>query len=175
MSRIKKYKHICRNEEFSLPGEHHQVVRILDNKGNNLHQAETPDGCTFLVFLPPKFRRLMWIRTGSYVLVERIENDDKVKAEITKICSPEFIKYLMEHNAWPNEFEVAGCKNSTLSKTEDAYMFVNTNYPEDSQSDSSGESESDSSDESDTENSDGQEYAINEDSESDSKTEAKPT
>ena len=40
-------------------------IQILGGRGNNLHEAESPDGQKFLVSMPTKFRRNVWIKRGE--------------------------------------------------------------------------------------------------------------
>ncbi|XP_066156031.1 probable RNA-binding protein EIF1AD [Euwallacea fornicatus] len=157
-SKKNKCKNIYHTDEFFLP-EHHQVVRILRNKGNYVYQAQASHGCTFLVSTSPKFRRSLWIKTGSYVLVQPIKNHNQAKGEIVQICTPKLIRHLMHANLWPKEFEVAGYRKSRVPKTKNDYICINTNNPKDesgsfddsgfdisfgSEFDNSDESESDS-------------------------------
>ena len=58
MSRVTKLKHVKREletDDFSLPTETQQIVKIVSSKGNNLHEAEPADSTeTFLVSMPNK-------------------------------------------------------------------------------------------------------------------------
>ena len=38
--------------------------KILGGRGNNLHEVETSDGTKFLVSMPSKFRKSVWIKRG---------------------------------------------------------------------------------------------------------------
>jgi hypothetical protein len=55
--------------------------------------------------MPTKFRKTVWVKRGDYMLVEPIEEGNKVKAEIVQILTRDYIKYLKDQNLWPNEFE----------------------------------------------------------------------
>lgn len=111
MSRVARQKHIMRErwtDDYSLPKENQSIVRIMRSKGNNLHEVESgaTDSSeeTFLVSMPPKFRRNMWVKRGDYVLVEPIVEGDKVKAEIVQVLTPEHIKEYTKANIWPQKF-----------------------------------------------------------------------
>ena len=54
--------------------------------------------------MPTKFRKNVWIKRGSYVLVEEIDEGDKVKAEIVRVLSAEHEKEFKKHNLWPKKF-----------------------------------------------------------------------
>ncbi|KAK9875773.1 hypothetical protein WA026_009566 [Henosepilachna vigintioctopunctata] len=107
MSRATKRKHVMREvleDDFSPPKENQQIVRIVASRGNNLHQVEAPDSSTFLVSMPTKFRRNIWVKRGDFVIIEPIVEGDKVKGEIVKILSAEHIKWFKKDNIWPQAF-----------------------------------------------------------------------
>ncbi|KAJ3646332.1 hypothetical protein Zmor_023924 [Zophobas morio] len=126
MSRKTKRKHVFKEvleDDMSLPADHQTIVRILSTKGNNLHEVLAPDQSTFLVSMPTKFRKNVWVKRGNYVLVEPIEEGDKVKAEIVRILTNEHIKYFKEDNVWPAEFDE---KKKSCDGADDD-LLVNTN------------------------------------------------
>lgn len=107
MSRITKRKHVFLSQlydAFSLPKENQKIVTIRRNKGNNLVEAEDENGDQFLVSIPRKYRCNVWIKWGDFVVIDPIEEGDKVKGEIVKILSKEDIKYFTEENVWPERF-----------------------------------------------------------------------
>ncbi|CAF1406434.1 unnamed protein product [Adineta ricciae] len=109
MSATTKMKYVVNEalQRYELPDEKHYIVKIIAPRGNNLHEVVTPNGSTFLVSMPTKFRNTIFIKRGDYVLVEDIEEGDKVKAEIVQILLRDNIKYIRSQNCWPKEFEVA--------------------------------------------------------------------
>lgn len=142
MSRATKRKHVIREvlDVPELPTGKQEVVRVLASRGNNLHSVEDATGSQFLVSMPTKFRRNVWIKRGDFVLVEPIVEGDKVKAEIVRILTLEHVKFLQDNNQWPEQF-----KERKDNKEEDS-LFVNTNrlqrHCTDSTSSSDGSSES---------------------------------
>lgn len=64
--------------ELRVPRENQQIVRLTGGRGNHLHDAETPEGDKFIVSMPTKFRKSVWVKRGDYVLVESIPEGDKV-------------------------------------------------------------------------------------------------
>lgn len=54
--------------------------------------------------MPPKFRKHIWVKRGSYVIAEEIPEGNKVKAEIVRILLHDQIKYFKENNVWPEAF-----------------------------------------------------------------------
>lgn len=137
MSKTTKRKHVFHEvlkDDLSLPSPRQQIVKITNSRGNNLHEVIAADQSTFLVSMPTKFRKNVWVKRGNYVLVEPIEEGDKVKAEIVKILTNEHIKCFKKENAWPPEFE----DKKTSVDNDD--LFVNTNRPhnESSEDETSG-------------------------------------
>lgn len=80
------------------------------------------------VSMPNKFRKNVWVKRGDFILVEPIEEGDKVKAEICKILTPEHIKEYTKAGIWPERF--------AKSKTSSALNNDNAENSNDSNSDS---------------------------------------
>ncbi|XP_017859626.1 PREDICTED: probable RNA-binding protein EIF1AD [Drosophila arizonae] len=100
-------KHVLKEmmeDDYSLPTEQQQIVRVVSSRGNNLHEVESATAENFLVSMPNKFRKNVWVKRGDYILVEPIEEGDKVKAEINKILTPEHIKEFTKAGIWPELF-----------------------------------------------------------------------
>ncbi|CAH1103896.1 unnamed protein product [Psylliodes chrysocephalus] len=147
MSRATRRKHVqleVLHDDFSAPTENQRIVKVLNSRGNNLHEVEAPDKSTFLVSMPTKYRKNVWVKRGDFVLIEPIEEGDKVKGEMVRILTHEHIKYFKKDNVWPKEFDV---KKEEKSDGDD--VFVNTNRPvvdSDETSDSSSDDGSHKSD-----------------------------
>lgn len=41
------------------------LVQVLGGRGNNLHEVENGTGEQYLVSMPTKFRRTVWIKRGK--------------------------------------------------------------------------------------------------------------
>ncbi|EEC03174.1 conserved hypothetical protein [Ixodes scapularis] len=115
----------------------HVTKEILSGKGNNLHEVEDPSGSTYLVSMPTKFRKNIWVKRGDFVIVEPIEEGDKVKAEIVRILYREQVKYIKEEGKWPKAFDDGEAKGDAEHRSpedsdsddDDDDLFVNTNRP----------------------------------------------
>ncbi len=108
MSRVTKRKHVMKEmlaDDFEHPTKSQQIAKVVCSKGNNLHEVEpsTSDE-PFLVSMPTKFRKNVWIKRGDFVIIEPIEEGDKVKAEIVRILTPQHIKEFTKDGIWPNKF-----------------------------------------------------------------------
>ena len=88
MSKATKRKHVTKEiQDLTVPTEAQLIVRIIQSRGNNLHEVVDRTGSQYLVSMPVKFRRNIWVKRGDFVLVEPIPEGQKVKAEIVKILT----------------------------------------------------------------------------------------
>lgn len=136
MSKATKRKHVAQEVmyDYVLPSASQQIVRVLASKGNNLHEVVTDSNEQFLVTMPSKFRKNVWIKRGDFVLVEPIKEGDRVKAEIINILYKNQIKYIKEEGRWPAGF---------LTQQEVAQKADDTAYKEDNDSEKEEESDDD--------------------------------
>ncbi|KAM4554501.1 putative RNA-binding protein EIF1AD [Odontesthes bonariensis] len=169
MSQATKRKHVVKEVmgDFVTPTENQQIVKVIGSRGNNLHETITAQGETFLVSMPTKFRKNIWIKRGHYVIVDPIEEGEKVKAEISFILYKDHIQYLQKQQLWPEEFmeeqslqdktdkrqgrgeETEGKdeeEEGSESEDDESDLFVNTNrcnyqYSESDEEDSDEEDE----------------------------------
>lgn len=160
MSKVTKRKHVMKEmdlDDFSAPASNQEIVRIVSSRGNNLHEVESSNVDveeSFLVSMPTKFRKNVWVKRGDFVIVEPIEEGDKVKAEIVRILTPQHIKEFTKDGIWPAKF----AKNSSnvneshgnANSDNDDDLFVNTNRKQ-VQSDSDSNSETETSSDEDNE------------------------
>lgn len=107
MSSTTKKKHVCREvlDDYVLPSGNQEIVRVAASRGNNLHEVVDAKGKSFLVSMPTKFRKSVWIKRGNFVIVEPIEEGDKVQAEIIVILYRDQIRYIKRENQWPAAFD----------------------------------------------------------------------
>jgi len=159
-----KRKHVTREveAEFRLPQGDEIIVKVVGGRGNNLHEVRDHEDQSYLVSMPSKFRKNVWIKRGDFVVVKPIEEGDKVKAEILNILYKDQIKYIKSEKLWPSGFEDSVVADD-LSKLkieeddsgpeehsdDDSDLFKNTNRPvhQEYESSSEEESEDDSEDE----------------------------
>ncbi|XP_074860925.1 putative RNA-binding protein EIF1AD isoform X2 [Carettochelys insculpta] len=147
MSQATKRKHVVKEvlEEYVVPSPQQQIVRVLGTPGNNLHEVETAEGTRFLVSMPTKFRKNIWIKRGDFLLVDPIEEGEKVKAEINFVLYKDHVRYLKKEGLWPEAFsntpesqprsearegeQPAVCSSGEEDSDDDSDLFVNTNRP----------------------------------------------
>ncbi|KAJ4336852.1 hypothetical protein N0V87_005067 [Didymella glomerata] len=83
----------------------HLIARIVKAEGKNLYSAELPNGKSVLAELEAKFRSTVWIKRGSYVVVDTsalAERDNKLDGEIVNVVRDEKAWRKMAY--WPKEF-----------------------------------------------------------------------
>lgn len=142
-------------DDMSLPTDSQTIVRIVQARGHNLHEVVTPSGEQFIVSMPTKFRQNIWVKRGDYIVIEPIQEGNKVKGEIVKILTKDHIKWYRAQNCWPLEFDEdpkrngqAIATNYTTCNDEELYVnmnrYQNNQKVDDSESDSSDFSDSDS-------------------------------
>ncbi|KAH8377813.1 hypothetical protein KR093_007227, partial [Drosophila rubida] len=167
-------KHVLKEmmeDDYSLPTEQQQIVRVISSRGNNLHEVEptsldaenflgkhNSNKCkllsliytyVFIVSMPNKFRKNVWVKRGDFILVEPIEEGDKVKAEICKILTPEHIKEYTKAGIWPERFAKKAVEpptNNASDSDSDESLPPNTNRPSHKQLEEDEDSETDSED-----------------------------
>ncbi|KAK3923273.1 DNA polymerase subunit gamma-1, mitochondrial [Frankliniella fusca] len=108
MSVATKRKHVMRSvlaEELEIPKANQEVVKIRASVGNNLHEVETQTGETYLVSMPSRFRKSVWVKRGDFILVEPIAEGDKVRAEMIRPITSDYMRFLRDNNTWPSAFE----------------------------------------------------------------------
>ncbi|KAI9208176.1 uncharacterized protein BJ171DRAFT_235835 [Polychytrium aggregatum] len=91
--------------EMPLPTPEHPVVKILEPRGNSF-LVLFADGQTTLATIPTKFRKVLWIKRGNFVIVQPIvDSKIKITHEVLYVLGPDHIKHIKQAGQWPPEFE----------------------------------------------------------------------
>ncbi|KAI8330880.1 hypothetical protein BC941DRAFT_439828 [Chlamydoabsidia padenii] len=153
-------KHTAQNlldaDEFEIQ-PHQHYARSLGPRGNHQHEVEFIDGTKKLVTMPPRFRNLVWVKRGHFVVVDPSLGtvSEKVGGEIVQVLFPKHIKALQQAGQWPAEFsnQVSIKNNDHHGRSDDDDedddedndddLFVNNNRPVLSESESSSDEEED--------------------------------
>ncbi|KAM8969489.1 probable RNA-binding protein EIF1AD isoform X1 [Antechinus flavipes] len=162
MSQATKRKHVVQEVlgEHMVPSDQQQIVRVLGTPGNNLHEVETAQGQRFLVSMPSKYRKNIWIKRGDFLIVDPIEEGEKVKAEISFVLCKDHVRSLQKEGLWPEAFSEVAEKQSNSrnrppqpelpgetqsseddSSEDDSDLFVNTNRVQYQESEEESEEE----------------------------------
>jgi probable RNA-binding protein EIF1AD len=81
------------------------IARVRQAAGNNLYLLELPSTETLLAELPARFRSTIWIKRGSFVLVDTTslaDRDNKLGGEIVNVVRDEKAWRKMAY--WPSGF-----------------------------------------------------------------------
>ncbi|KAI8048339.1 uncharacterized protein B0P05DRAFT_564526 [Gilbertella persicaria] len=128
------------DDDFEIEGQQ-RYARALGPRGNHQHEVEFTDGSKTLVTLPPRYRNVVWVKRGHYVIVDpTVGVSEKVGGEIVHVLFPKHIKDLKAAGKWPSEF--SDQKGEEEGESEDD-LFVNNNRPVMSDTDSSSSEEED--------------------------------
>lgn len=147
MSQATKRKHVVQEVlgEHMVPSAQQQIVKVLRTPGNNLHEVETAQGQRFLVSMPSKYRKNIWIKRGDFLIVDPIEEGEKVKAEISFVLCKDHVRSLQKDGLWPAAFSEEAEKYNSMNRQnhpelpaepqlleepgseDDSDLFVNTN------------------------------------------------
>ncbi|KAF2659163.1 nucleic acid-binding protein [Lophiostoma macrostomum CBS 122681] len=108
MPRPKRNLHATVEDTLTPPSslsEGQRIAQITKAAGNNLYNAELAGGKAVLVELESKFRSTIWIKRGSYVVVDTsalADRDNKLDGEIVNVVRDE--KQWRKMSYWPKEF-----------------------------------------------------------------------
>jgi len=81
------------------------IARVVKAEGKNLYTVQSSTSETLLVELEARFRSTIWLKRGSYVLVDKTtlaERDNKIDGEIVNVVRDE--KAWRKERYWPKDF-----------------------------------------------------------------------
>jgi probable RNA-binding protein EIF1AD len=93
---------------FPEPKPTEKIGRVTELRGSNQCEVEYPNGERVLVRFPSKFKKLLWIKRGDYLILEpfRDMSAGKIKGQVSHLLLPEDVEHLQEENMWPEEFVI---------------------------------------------------------------------
>jgi len=112
-------------ESFPEPGPADSIVRVTGLRGTNIMEVLTAGGETSLAMLPTKFRKLIWVKRGDFVmctgtdgsadLETRDGKGGKVNFMVTHILYEQQKKHLVSVGMWPEVFATAVAKEAAVA------------------------------------------------------------
>ncbi|KAI9502236.1 hypothetical protein GGI25_001524 [Coemansia spiralis] len=154
-------KHTMQDALTALPEPTMQcpVARVLGPRGQHLHEVvvartlvaddinqrlnpEDKAWFTTLAQLPPKFRSVVWVKRGGYVLVDLSEQlTDKIGGDIAIVLMAGQVKHLKQAGQWPSDYDAiwSDMLGSSSTQPPDSHLG-NNNSDQGSESDSSSSS-----------------------------------
>jgi probable RNA-binding protein EIF1AD len=96
-----------------VPEENEKVVLVIGNRGDNTFEIELETGEKGLARLPKKFNKLIWIKSGDFLIIDNEDSDaslvavGEAKAQYTikHILSKQNVKYLKTLKLWPAHYD----------------------------------------------------------------------
>ncbi|XP_057489149.1 uncharacterized protein LOC130775074 [Actinidia eriantha] len=123
----KNLKRAAGEETCTLqPGQ--SVMRVVSLRGSNLIEVMDARGENALALFPAKFQKSMWIKRGSFVVVdesgreEAIESGRKVACIVSQVLFREQVCVLQKSPQWPEIFKSSILDNSWKELEGDASM-----------------------------------------------------
>ncbi|KAL4580747.1 hypothetical protein LXL04_016949 [Taraxacum kok-saghyz] len=106
----KNLKRAVNNETLTLqPCQ--SIMQVVSLRGSNLIEIIDAKGDKTLAIFPAKFQKSMWIKRGSFVVVddsgreEAVESGRKVACVVVQVLFHEQVKVLQKSKEWPEIFK----------------------------------------------------------------------
>ncbi|GLJ05020.1 hypothetical protein SUGI_0009530 [Cryptomeria japonica] len=106
------------------------IMQVVSLRGSNLIEVMDSMGSKTLALFPAKFHKSLWIKRGSYVLIEgsdrekAMEAGSKVTCMIVQVLFDENVRILRKSHHWPEGFDadkqhsISTAKNDVLHEKE---------------------------------------------------------
>ncbi|KAJ3052647.1 putative RNA-binding protein eif1ad [Rhizophlyctis rosea] len=110
--------------ELPLPTDAQLVGKVLETRGGGVYDVVYYDKLgneqKTLISLPTKFRKLIWVKRGSYIIFELLDAKTKIEGEIVHVLFPEHIKNLRNQGLWPSHFDTSSDEDPSSTKPDEA-------------------------------------------------------
>lgn len=122
----KNLKRAVNDETLTLqPGQ--SIMQVVSLRGSNSIEVTDAKGEKALAFFPAKFQKSMWIKRGSFVVVddsgreEAVESGRKVACVVLQVLFHEQVRVLQKSPEWPEIFKsaIVDSSNGNPSTTEE--------------------------------------------------------
>ncbi|KAE9465100.1 hypothetical protein C3L33_02986, partial [Rhododendron williamsianum] len=113
----KNLKRAAGEETFTLQ-QGQSIVQVVSLRGSNLIEVMDAKGENALALFPAKFQKSMWIKRGSFVVVdesgreEAIDSGRKVACIVSQVLFHEQLRFLQKSPEWPENFKSSIIDNS---------------------------------------------------------------
>lgn len=114
-------------EEKSLSLEDGQcIVQVVSLRGSNLIEVMDAKGDASLAYFPAKFQKSMWIKHGSFVVVDEsgkekaLGSGSKVGSKVLQVLFYEQVRTLQRSPDWPEVFRSKEPGSSEIPEIETA-------------------------------------------------------
>lgn len=113
----KNLKRAVNDETLTLqPGQ--SIMQVVSLRGSNLIEVIDAKGEMALAIFPAKFQKSMWIKRGSFVVVddsgreEAVESGRKVACIVLQVLFHDQVRVLQKSLQWPEIFKSAMVESS---------------------------------------------------------------
>ncbi|XP_058110682.1 uncharacterized protein LOC131253626 [Magnolia sinica] len=111
------------NGAFSLQ-QGQSIMQVVSLRGSNLIEVMDAGGVKALALFPARFQKSMWIKRGSFVVVDEsgkdkaLESGSKVACMVSQVLYYEQVRALQKSPEWPEIFKttVADDPNGHLQR-----------------------------------------------------------
>ncbi|KAI8559296.1 hypothetical protein RHMOL_Rhmol04G0160800 [Rhododendron molle] len=113
----KNLKTAAREETFTLQ-QGQSIMQVISLRGSNLIEVMDTKGENALALFPAKFQKSMWIKRGSFVVVddsgreEAIDSGRKVTCIVSQVLFHEQVRLLQKSPEWSENFKSSILDNS---------------------------------------------------------------
>ena len=99
-------KHVTNKilNEDPVPQSTERIVRVVEARGSNQYQVEYPNGQKVLCLRPSKFRNIVFIKRGDFLIIQPEPDDpqdrSKVRSIINHVLFPDHVRNLKTLGVW---------------------------------------------------------------------------
>ncbi|XP_057977319.1 uncharacterized protein LOC131164281 [Malania oleifera] len=132
----KNLKRAAKDKTLSLQ-EGQSIMQVVSLRGSNLIEVMDVQGEKSLALFPAKFQKSMWIKRGSFVVVDEsgkekaLETGSKVACIVSQVLFYEQVRVLQKSPEWPEIF------NSTTLEDSNGDLHAHTANVEENAANSS--------------------------------------
>ncbi|XP_041001031.1 probable RNA-binding protein EIF1AD [Juglans microcarpa x Juglans regia] len=116
----KNLKRAAGEQKFNLQ-DGQTIMQVLSLRGSNLIEVMDGQGEKSLALFPARFQKSMWIRRGSFVVVDisgkekALESGSKVACLVSQVLFYEQVRPLQKSPEWPEIFKSTHLEDSNRS------------------------------------------------------------
>ncbi|OMO89956.1 Translation initiation factor 1A (eIF-1A) [Corchorus olitorius] len=113
----KNLKRAAKDQNLSLQNGQ-SIMQVLSLRGSNLIEVMDARGEKSLALFPAKFQKSMWIKRGSFVVVDEsgkekaLESGSKVACIVSQVLFYEQVRALQKSPEWPEIFKSSNLDDS---------------------------------------------------------------
>ncbi|KAH7443938.1 hypothetical protein KP509_02G056800 [Ceratopteris richardii] len=102
-----------------------KIYKVISLRGSNIIEVEDENNIATLCLLPAKFNKVLWVRRGSFVLVEGGDHEkvsefgSKVTGIICQVLFDKQIRGMKRSQQWPQAFEDSKTTTDTAEEIMD--------------------------------------------------------